>query len=247
MLSYLFLENSHVSHGNSLLFDSAMLLVKEWASGLNIHFNAIRKPNHMFAWFVIDFSSKLLRFDTLVDNLYLMSPAPYTCKDLSFEEQGKLDHNQKILIKFCMSICPNIVQKYFTNVKTYHIGLGCVNLDSLGQHPPSFYVSSMLVLCLCLSCTRQPIQMPKKNNLCGFIILPSYICCIRASVFTSMITPRWSFSMKITISFWGNLFLMNWRIMLVCMDTHPIIVICGLVKVVTLDRVVCSGIFSFRV
>jgi hypothetical protein len=38
MLSYLFLENYHVSQDNSLLFDSGMLLVKQSSSGLNIHF-----------------------------------------------------------------------------------------------------------------------------------------------------------------------------------------------------------------
>ncbi len=68
MLSYLFLENHHVSKEDSLLFDLAMLLVKQSCSGLNIHFNSIGKPNHMFAWFVIDFLSMLLLFDTSIDH-----------------------------------------------------------------------------------------------------------------------------------------------------------------------------------
>ncbi len=85
----------------------------------------------MFAWFFIDFLLMLLLFDTFVNHRSLMSPAPYTHKDLSFDEQGMLEHSQTILIKFCMSGCPNIGQKYFMNVKTGHIRQGCVNMDSL--------------------------------------------------------------------------------------------------------------------
>jgi hypothetical protein len=131
MLSYLFLENCHVSKEDSLLFDSEMLLMKQSSSGLNIHFNSIGKPNHMFAWFVIDFLSMLLLFDTFVEHRSLMAPVPYGHKDLSDQEQGMLKHNQKILINFCFSQHPTIVQKYFMNARTGNIGQGCVNLDSL--------------------------------------------------------------------------------------------------------------------
>ncbi len=93
MLSYLVLKNHHVSKEDSLLFDLAMLLVKQSCSGLNIHFNSIGKPNHMFAWFVIDFLSMLLLFDTFINHRSLMAPAPYTHKDLADEEQRMLKHN----------------------------------------------------------------------------------------------------------------------------------------------------------
>jgi hypothetical protein len=85
----------------------------------------------MFAWFVIDFLSMLLLFDTFVDYMSLMAPAPYSHKDLTDQEQVMLKHNQKILINFCFSQRPTIVQKYFMNARTGNIGQGCVNLDSL--------------------------------------------------------------------------------------------------------------------
>jgi hypothetical protein len=131
MLSYLFLENHHVSKEDSLLFDLAMLLVKQSCSGMKIHFNSIGKPNHMFAWFVIDFLSMLLLVDTFINHRLLMAPAPYAHKDLMDEEQRMLKHNQKILINFCSNQCPSIVQKYFMNARTGNIGQGCVNLDSI--------------------------------------------------------------------------------------------------------------------
>jgi hypothetical protein len=133
MLSYLFLKNCHVSEKDSLLFDSAMLLMKQSSSGLNIHFNYIGKPNHMFAWFVIDFLLMLLLFDTFVDHRSLMAPVPYAYghKDLTDQEQGMLKHNQKILINFCFIHHPAIIQKYFMIARTGNIGQGCVNLDSL--------------------------------------------------------------------------------------------------------------------
>jgi hypothetical protein len=140
MLSYLFLKNCHVSKEDSLLFDSAMLLVKQSSSGLNIHFNSIGKPNHMFAWFVIDFLSMLLLFDIFVNHRSLMAPAPYGHKDLTDQEQEVLKHNQKILINFCFSQLPMNVQKYFMNARTGDIGQGCVNLDSL-------WATSTKVLC----------------------------------------------------------------------------------------------------
>jgi hypothetical protein len=131
MLSYLIFKNHHVSKEDSLLFDSAMLLVNQSFSGLNIHFNSIGKPNHMFAWFVIKFQSMLLLFDTFIDHRLLMAPAPYAHKNLPDQEQRMLKHNQKILINFCFNQRPSIVQKYFMNARTGDIGQGCVNLDSL--------------------------------------------------------------------------------------------------------------------
>ncbi len=94
MLSYLFLKNCHVSEEDSLLFDSAMLPVTQSSSGLNIPFNFIGKPNHMFAWFVNDFLLMLLLFDTFVDHRFLMAPAPYGHKDLTDQEQKMLKHRR---------------------------------------------------------------------------------------------------------------------------------------------------------
>jgi len=55
LLNYLFLE--HHSIEDSMLFDSAMQLIKASSEGEGVHFNLFRKPNRMFAWFVIDFFS----------------------------------------------------------------------------------------------------------------------------------------------------------------------------------------------
>jgi len=52
-LTYLFLEHRTVE--DSLLFDSSMLLIKASSEGVGVHYNSFGKPNHMFAWFVIDF------------------------------------------------------------------------------------------------------------------------------------------------------------------------------------------------
>ncbi len=184
MLSYLFLENHHVSKEDSLLFDLAMLLVKQSCLGLNIHFNSIGKPNHMFAWFVIDFLSMLLLFDTFIDHRLLMAPAPYAHMDLTDEEQGMLKHNQKIFINFCSNQCPSIVQKYFMNARTGNIGQGCVNLDSLWATSTKFLRQFKTGILFFFSPTRQPTPVPKKNNLCGSIILPFYSYFIHVSVYT---------------------------------------------------------------
>jgi hypothetical protein len=52
LLNHLFLEHHTVE--NLLLVDSSMLLIKASSEGAGVHFNSIRKPNRMFAWFVID-------------------------------------------------------------------------------------------------------------------------------------------------------------------------------------------------
>jgi hypothetical protein len=184
MLSYLFLKNCHISKEDSLLFDSAMLLVKQSSSRLNVHFNSIGKPNHMFVWFVIDFLSMLLLFDTFVDHRSLMAPALYGHKDLTDQEQGMLKHNQKILISFCFSQRPMIVQKYFMNARTGDIGQGCVNLDSLWATSTKLLRQSKTGIVSLFEPYKATYTNIKKNNLCGSIILPSYSCFIHISVCT---------------------------------------------------------------
>ncbi len=57
LLNHLFLEHHTIDVGDSLLFDSCMLLIKASSEGVGVHFNSIGKPNSMFAWFVIDYLS----------------------------------------------------------------------------------------------------------------------------------------------------------------------------------------------
>jgi hypothetical protein len=73
LLSYLKLEHHTIDIGDSLLFDSSMLLIKASSEGANVHNNSFGKPNSMFAWFVIDFLSMLILFDTFIDHRLSMS------------------------------------------------------------------------------------------------------------------------------------------------------------------------------
>jgi hypothetical protein len=66
LLTYLKLE--HYTVEDSLLFDSAMLDIKASSEGAGVHYNSFGKPNRMFAWFVIDFLSMLILFDTFIDH-----------------------------------------------------------------------------------------------------------------------------------------------------------------------------------
>jgi hypothetical protein len=65
LLTYLRLEHHTVE--DSMLFDSAMLLIKDSSEGAGVHYNLFGKPNRMFAWFVINFLSILILFDTFID------------------------------------------------------------------------------------------------------------------------------------------------------------------------------------
>ncbi len=181
-----------------------MLLVKQSSSGLKINSNSFGKLNLIYAWFVIDFLVMLFLFDTFVDHRSLMSPTPYTHKDLSFQEQGMLEHNQKIWIRFCMSQHPNMFRSISWMWRVAILDKAVSIWTVFGQHPPSFYFSPKVELCHRLCPTWQPIPIPKKKNLRGSIITPSYHYFIHASMFTCMIIPRWIFSMTITIYFWGN-------------------------------------------
>ena len=78
LLSYLKLEHHTIDVGDSLLFDFSMLLIKAFSEGANVHNNLFGKPNSMFAWFVIDFLSMLILFDTFINHRSLVAPMPFT-------------------------------------------------------------------------------------------------------------------------------------------------------------------------
>jgi hypothetical protein len=96
-----------------LLFDSSMLLIKASSEGAGVHFNSIGKPNHMFAWFVIDFLSMSILFDTFINHHSLLAPMPFKKVTLSGAHAAMLVHNKQILIKFCLSQGASRVDKYF--------------------------------------------------------------------------------------------------------------------------------------
>ena len=101
MLNYLFLEHERVE--DSFLIDTAMLLIKQSTENANVHLNSIGKPNHMFAWFVIDFLAMSILFDTFLDHRSLVAPMSFKKTPLSRAQSDMLIHNQKILIKFCVN------------------------------------------------------------------------------------------------------------------------------------------------
>jgi hypothetical protein len=119
MLTYLFLEHHTVE--DSLLFDSAMLLVKQSSEGSSVHFNSIGKPNRMFAWFVIDFLAMPMLFDSFIDHCSLVASMPFKKTPLSEE---LLVHNKHILIKFCLKQGLSRIDNFFLNEKTGDAGRG---------------------------------------------------------------------------------------------------------------------------
>jgi len=94
LLNYLFLEHHTVE--KSLLVDSAMLLIKESSEGEGVHFNSIGKPNRMFAWFVIDYLSMCILFDTFIEHRSLVAPMPFKNVPMSEENISMLVHNKQI-------------------------------------------------------------------------------------------------------------------------------------------------------
>jgi hypothetical protein len=137
MLTYLFLEHHTVE--DWLLFDSAMLLVKQSSEGSNVHFNSIGKPNRMFALFVIDFLAMSMLFDSFIDHRSLVAPMPFKKTPLSEEHSGMLVHNKYILIKFCLGQGLSRIHKFFLNEKTGDAGKGVVDLDKLWLTSTKFY------------------------------------------------------------------------------------------------------------
>ena len=137
LLTYFFLEHHTVK--DSLLFDSSMLLIKASSEGAGVHSNSIGKPNRMFAWFVIDFLSMSILFDSFINHRSLLAPMPFTKVPLSGENMTMLVHNKQILIKFCLGQGPPRVDKYFVNEKTGDVGRGCLDLDKLWSTSTKFY------------------------------------------------------------------------------------------------------------
>ena len=129
LLNHLFLEHHTVE--NSLLVDSSMLLIKASSEGAGVHFNSIGKPNRMFAWFVIDFLSMCILFDTFMEHRSLVAPMPFAKNPMSEELIAMLVHNKQILIKFCIDQGNSKAEQYFVNKKTGQVGRGCVDLDQI--------------------------------------------------------------------------------------------------------------------
>ena len=130
MLNYLYLEHARVE--DSFLIDGAMLLIKNSTKNANVHFNSIGKPNHMFAWFVIDFLAMSILFDTFLDHRSLVAPMPFKKTALSRAQSDMLIHNQKILIKFCVNQgLSRISENYFVNPQTGDYMVGSVDLDKI--------------------------------------------------------------------------------------------------------------------
>ena len=132
LLSYLKLEHHTIDVGDSLLFDSSMLLIKASSEGANVHNNSFGKPNSMFAWFVIDFLSMLILFDTFIDHRSLVAPMPFTDVALTDNPSKMFLHNKNILIKFCLEHGNSMVRDYFVNKKTGDINTG-KNINDLNK------------------------------------------------------------------------------------------------------------------
>jgi hypothetical protein len=139
LLTYLYLKHHTIEERDSLLFDLPMLLIKASSEGAGVHYNSIGKPNHRFAWFVIDFLSMSTLFDTFIDHRSLLAHMPFKKVPLSEAHAAMLVHNKQILTKFCLSQGASRVDKYFVNEKTGDVGRGCVDLDRLWSTSTKFY------------------------------------------------------------------------------------------------------------
>jgi hypothetical protein len=98
-----------------------MLSIKASSEGEALHTNSIGKPNKMFACFVIVFLAMALLFDCFHVHNSLVAPVPYSKKHLTSNKQQMLQHNQEILIMFCLQHNPKIAQKYFMNTSGENI------------------------------------------------------------------------------------------------------------------------------
>jgi hypothetical protein len=169
MLIYLFLEHQTVE--DSLLFDSAMLLVTQSSEGSGVHFNSIGKPNRMFAWFVINFLVMSMLFDSFIDHCMLVAPIPFKKTPLSEEHCGMLVHNKHILIKFCVGQGLARIDIFFLNKKTGDAGRGCVDLDKLWLTSTKFIVNFMPVSFPPLSRTLTLTPLSRRSRGSGSITL----------------------------------------------------------------------------
>jgi hypothetical protein len=139
LVTHLFLEHHTIEVEHSSLFDSCMLLIKASSQGAGVHFNSIGKPNCMFAWFVIDFLSMCILFDTFMEHRSLVAPMPFTKNPMSEENNAMLVHNKQILIKFCIDQGNSKAEQYFVNKKTGQVGRGCLDLDQLWSTSTMFH------------------------------------------------------------------------------------------------------------
>ncbi len=171
LLTYLYLKYHTIEERDSLLFDSSMLLIKASSEGVGVHYNSIGKPNHIFAWFVIDFLSMSILFDTIIDHRSLLAPTPFKKVPLSEAHAAMLVHNKQILIKFCLGQGASRVDKYFVNEKTGDVGRGCVDLDRLWSTSTKYIVSFVPALCPPSSTTRIATPEKRRNRSCGSITL----------------------------------------------------------------------------
>jgi len=168
LLIYLFLEHHTVE--NSLLVDSSMLLIKESSEGAGVHFNSIGKPNRMFAWFVINYLSMYILFDTFIEHRSLVAPMPFKNVPMSEENISMLVHNKQILIKFCLGQGNSTAEKYFVNKKISHVGTGCLDLDKLWSTSTKFHRQfNAEALCPPLSPTRIATLGKRRIRNCGSI------------------------------------------------------------------------------
>jgi hypothetical protein len=131
LVTHLFLEHHTIDVEDSSLFDSCMLLIKASSKGAGVHFNSIGRPNSMFAWFVIDYLSMCILFDTFMEHRSLVAPMPFAKNPMSEELIAMLVHNKQILIKFCIDQGNSKAEQYFVNKKTGQVGRGCVDLDQI--------------------------------------------------------------------------------------------------------------------
>jgi hypothetical protein len=180
LLNHLFLE--HYTVENLLLDDSLMLLIKESSEGAGVHFNSIGKPNHMFAWFVIDFLSMSILFDTFIEHRSLVAPMPFKKVPMSEEEIIMLVHNKKILIKFCIGEGNSRAQKYFVNEKTHHVGRGCLDLDKIWSSSTKYYRQLNAGIVSSFELYKDSYTGDKRN--CGSITSQSFNCFIPCFVST---------------------------------------------------------------
>ncbi len=116
-----------------------MLLIKASSESAGVHYESCGKPNCIFAWFVIDFFSMSILFDTFINHCLLLASMPFKNVSLSVEHINMLVHNKKILINFCLGQGPSRVDKYFVNEKTGDVGTGCLDLDKLWSTSTKYY------------------------------------------------------------------------------------------------------------
>jgi hypothetical protein len=88
----LLLEHSKVPDHQSVIEDSAMLLIKNTSKDHAFHSNSFGKVNSTFACFVIDVVSMLLLFDAYSEHNANASPAPWAGRNMSTIKEDQYDN-----------------------------------------------------------------------------------------------------------------------------------------------------------